>query len=272
MLAMYLHFKELGPEWCCPYNASTISTEHIIGLVQGKTTEFQCLDTEPTVNATLSRSSMAEVNYTTAKELSKLNVKSAGSNKRKKSLVFQTTQDGTERAHSWGCPFKGIENTDFPEGAFIGDKGDVPRDFEMFETPKMLPREAKIGVDSTEQDSREHEENTVKKTCEEENVEHLSSCQSSSDENETEDVNKYANDNWYVTRLVNGKQTKVHIKRALKYLILREWVHRDRKRYHYKANYLPGMEPMDSKHDHSFQEICYVSQNRSGADSSDFFH
>ena len=55
-LAMFLHFKELGPSLCSPHRSGTISTEKIIGQLQGKTTNIQCLNTSPTFGDTLNRS------------------------------------------------------------------------------------------------------------------------------------------------------------------------------------------------------------------------
>ena len=47
-LAMFLHFKGLGPRWACPYNSGTKSTERIIAEMQRKTNELQSLDSQPT--------------------------------------------------------------------------------------------------------------------------------------------------------------------------------------------------------------------------------
>lgn len=47
-LAMFLHFKHLGPEVCSPHRSGTIATEKIIGQLQGKTNQLQSLDTSPT--------------------------------------------------------------------------------------------------------------------------------------------------------------------------------------------------------------------------------
>lgn len=47
-LAMFLHFKHLGPEVCSPHRSGTIATEQIIGQLQGKTNQLQSLDTLPT--------------------------------------------------------------------------------------------------------------------------------------------------------------------------------------------------------------------------------
>ena len=48
-LAMFLHFKELRPEWASPYNSGTKATERIIGEMQGKTRELHPLDSQPNV-------------------------------------------------------------------------------------------------------------------------------------------------------------------------------------------------------------------------------
>ena len=55
-LAMFLHFKEFGPSLCSPHRSGTISTEKIIGQLQGKTTNIQSLDTSPTFGDMLNRS------------------------------------------------------------------------------------------------------------------------------------------------------------------------------------------------------------------------
>ena len=47
-LAMYLHFKNLGPKACSLHRTGTIATERIIGQLQGKTNQIQSLDTAPT--------------------------------------------------------------------------------------------------------------------------------------------------------------------------------------------------------------------------------
>ena len=40
-LAMFLHFNHFGPSLCSPLRSGTISTEKIIGQLQGKTTKIQ---------------------------------------------------------------------------------------------------------------------------------------------------------------------------------------------------------------------------------------
>ena len=47
-VAMFLHFKKFGPSLSSPNCSGTISTEKIIGQLQGKTTNIQTSDTSPT--------------------------------------------------------------------------------------------------------------------------------------------------------------------------------------------------------------------------------
>ena len=46
----------------------------------------------------------------------------------------------------------------------------------------------------------------------------------------------------------NDRITYLHIKRAIKIIIPREYVSRERSRRHIASNYLPGLEPMNSDH------------------------
>lgn len=68
-LAMFLHFKELGPIWASPYNSGTKVTERIIGEMQGKTTEFQNLDSQPTFGNMLERCSKVQFNLNAKQRL-----------------------------------------------------------------------------------------------------------------------------------------------------------------------------------------------------------
>ena len=43
-----MHVKDIGPSLAYSFNSGTKSTERIIGEMQGKTTELQCLDAQPT--------------------------------------------------------------------------------------------------------------------------------------------------------------------------------------------------------------------------------
>jgi len=61
-LAMYLHFKGLGPQWASPYNSGNKATERLIAEIQGKTNQLQSLDSQPTCGDMLKRSSKVQYN------------------------------------------------------------------------------------------------------------------------------------------------------------------------------------------------------------------
>ena len=53
---------------------------------------------------------------------------------------------------------------------------------------------------------------------------------------------------WYVSKLNSSQVTEMHIKRAIKILLPREYVSRERSRRHIAANYLPGHQPTPKNH------------------------
>ena len=56
------------------------------------------------------------------------------------------------------------------------------------------------------------------------------------------------NREWYVSKALNDRITYLHIKRAIKIIIPREYVSRERSRRHIASNYLLGLEPINSDH------------------------
>ena len=79
-LAMFLHFKGLGPRWACPYNSGTKSTERIIAEMQRKTNELQSLDSQPTFGK-------VQFNINAKHRLATTSAKVSSSHKRKR-LAF----------------------------------------------------------------------------------------------------------------------------------------------------------------------------------------
>ena len=57
---------------------------------------------------------------------------------------------------------------------------------------------------------------------------------------------KKNNREWYVSKTLNDRITYLHIKRAIKIIIPRIYVSRERSRQHIASNYLPGLEPMNN--------------------------
>ena len=62
MLAMFAHFKCLGPENCSPYKSGTETTERIISELQDKTAQIQSLDAQPIVRDILNRVTSVQFN------------------------------------------------------------------------------------------------------------------------------------------------------------------------------------------------------------------
>jgi len=83
-LAMFLHFKSIGPQWSSPYLSGTKSTERIIEELQGKTTKLQSLDSQPTFANMLDRSSSVQFNLNAKQRLALAGANVKVSNKRKK--------------------------------------------------------------------------------------------------------------------------------------------------------------------------------------------
>ena len=101
-LAMFLHFKGLGPRWACPYNSRTKSTERIIAELQGKTNELQSLDSQPTFGDMLDRSTKVPFNINAKHRLSTTGAKISSSHKRKRlAFAFRSS--------------KGQESYEYPE-------------------------------------------------------------------------------------------------------------------------------------------------------------
>ena len=60
--------------------------------------------------------------------------------------------------------------------------------------------------------------------------------------------NNKNNREWYVSKALNDRIIYLHIKRAIKIIIPREYISRERSRRHIASNYLPGLEPINSDH------------------------
>ena len=88
-LAMFLHFKHLGPSASSLYNTGTKSTERIISEIQRKTTEIQSLDAQPTFADMLDKSSWVQFNINAKRRLAQAGAKvKQSSNRRQKAFAF----------------------------------------------------------------------------------------------------------------------------------------------------------------------------------------
>ena len=83
MLAMFAHFKALGPENSSPYKSGTKTTERIISKLQGKTTQIKSLDAQPTVSGILNRVSSVQFSRLAGDRLIQNGAKKQASTNRK---------------------------------------------------------------------------------------------------------------------------------------------------------------------------------------------
>jgi len=85
-LTMFNHFKSIGAVWLSPHLSGTKSTERIIAEMQGKPTELQSLDSQPTLGNMLDNSSKVQFKLDAKQKLALAGAKVKVSNKRKKWL------------------------------------------------------------------------------------------------------------------------------------------------------------------------------------------
>ena len=84
MLAMFARFKGLGHENSSPYKSGTKTTERIVSELQGKTTQVQSLDAQPTVSDILNRVSSVQFNQLAEDRLIQNGAKKQASTNRKR--------------------------------------------------------------------------------------------------------------------------------------------------------------------------------------------
>ena len=77
------------------------------------------------------------------------------------------------------------------------------------------------------------------------------------DDTETVDDSSESSKKCYITKLEGEKLSKIHIKKALKLLIPREFISRNRSQRHFSAKYLPGHQTVDPTYDISiFSDVA----------------
>ena len=82
-LAMFIHFPNEAGAWASPYNSGTKTTERIISELQGKTTELQSLDSQPTFGDMLDRSAKVQFNVNAKRRIAAAGIEVKSSSKRK---------------------------------------------------------------------------------------------------------------------------------------------------------------------------------------------
>ena len=285
-LAMFLHFKNLGPIWASPYNSGTKTTERIIGEMQGKTTELQNLDSQPTFGNMPERCSKVQFNLNAKQRLSSSGANVKASNKRKNMAFafkemkhipsykypddFKSFRAAQVKAHREGVKdgqalfskylpeqcvtlLKETGKRDVPYtfAKPVGFKvvdGNLPESFnklgKSFADVPLAELESLCTVDYEEVEAHVSDEEEEQEEDQEGLVENV--IEEEDKESEEGDVGGRA---WKVSTHTDGRLTYLHIKRALKLLLPREYISRCRQKRNWASKYLPGKEPVNPEHD-----------------------
>ena len=277
-LAMFAHFKELGPTESSPFQAGTRSTERLIGELQGKTTQFQSLNAQPTIGEALQRAGNIQFNQCAEERISSHGVHKQPTTNRKR-LAFKIKQvkesnynypatydiflENQRAAHKAGVKMgKEIFKVYFPEvytflspgkkklSRFLVPKdnlflGNLPGDYGL---EKL--KHAKAAMLAANKCAAKEEK--IKKYIIEDEVldvdvpldEDDDKCNNDLfiDEDNSSDV---PNQGMYISK---GNE-KIHIKTAIKTILGREYVARERSRRHIASIYLPRTAPIKPDHD-----------------------
>lgn len=294
-LALYLHFKELGPRWSSPYCSGTKSTERIIGELQGKTVQVQSLNSQPTFGEMLDKAASVQFNQEAEKKLALSGVKVKPTTARKKlAYALQTPNNGSKeeysypssfseyqneqklahqkgillalsqlekylppaavdclkKADSWGMPFK----FNMPTGMkVIGDHG-LPKsynklDFSFSESLQTIQQLGNIELECSV-DDEDHGSSEVLSVVSGSSADENSDGKDDNivlcEKDENECVEKEA---WRISRMKKGHVSTMHVSTAIKMLLPREFISRNRSQRHIASVYLPGKSPLDPDHD-----------------------
>ena len=258
-LILFLDQSSGGEKWASPVNAGTLSTEQIIGQIQGKTNKAQTLNSQPSVGEVIATASKLQHNITTQHMLKNndVNIRPT-TNRRRLHARFQKHKD--EMKYAFPPTYSEFRNQlkcAYSAGTKEGQElvqSYLPKDFKVLlesrgkwktpfvaEKPKAmqfvsnsLPRYDKTSFSAwninqipslKDEDDKEHGEDL-------EDQSGNRSEQISSDEddvvNSESNTEKHPN-KWYI----DYKGSPMHINRALKTLVPREHISRERGKRHW---------------------------------------
>ncbi len=311
-LAMFLHFKNAGPELCSPHRSGTISTEKIIGQLQGKTNQLQSLNVSPTFGDMLSKSKDLQFTTDALTELemfegitipSTSNRKLSHFRKQKaKDMNYQYPkeyeefvsrqrkmhcegvkaaqeivkkhlpkefEDILQKNGSWDLPYQHTK----PKDIKVKTSQTLPTgynflDFSLADQSKTKHTEDIMEIEDNLVEDEEDELFLRVKSEKNEKINSVSPNKSSAtndkekeernkesgqgeqeeetedEEEETKTTSLTKNSKWYILR--NGE--KIHINRALKLILPREYISKERSKRHWVSKHLPLMNPIASDH------------------------
>lgn len=113
-LALHRHQQETGVKYASPYLSGTRTTEQIISELQGKTTEIQTLDQQPTFVDTLHRANAVQFNQNLTKTIgAKPGIAVVASSNRKKTLIDFKCQGNTAASSMYSQGFSQFQSAHF---------------------------------------------------------------------------------------------------------------------------------------------------------------
>ena len=292
-LAMFLHFKHLGPEVCSPHRSGTITTEKIIGQLQGKTNQLQSLDTSPTYADMINKTKdLAFINEALSELSSYEGIRIPATSNRK--LSHFQVRKGNDTRYQYPCNYREfLERQRSMHRAGVKQAQDfirkyLPDEFETtltvngyWEMPYTFTKPADIIIVSDQPPSYDKlevflDENTTNsvenevvtenllieneedefvgqpsqldEVDEEQQITPAKTEKLGSDDDEDLDSEQPGDrkSKWYIER--NG--SLIHVKKALKLLIPREFISKERSRRHWVSNSLhSSLKPIDPSHD-----------------------
>ena len=128
----------------------------------------------------------------------------------------------------------------------------LPDDYNMLDKTYPYAKDCVCDLEEDIENANEENEESDETKEEEskENIEDENEIDKFEGEEEREGAERGRNaQKWKISKSVGGRTTSMHIKRALKLLLPREYIARCRQKRHWAAKYLPGKAPLDPKHD-----------------------
>ena len=283
-LAMFLHFPDEGKVWASPYNSGTKSTERIISELQGKTTELQSLDSQPTLGDMLDKSAKVQFNMNAKKRVAAAGIDVKSSSKRKKlafafksherSMIsepqypktYEAFKEQQRQAHREGVK----KGQDLFEKYMPQPCVNLLKDSERWHIPYKYEQPSglqivngdlpdnynKLDLNVSAGSLAAETQLELDKDCDEEECEsaqnHLTSDNAileSGDEELENDTEESQGQKWMISKSENGKLNYIHINQAIKLLLPREYISRCRQKRHWASKFLPGKEPLNPEHD-----------------------
>lgn len=131
-LAMFMHFKDLGPYFASPNLSGTKTTERIISEMQGKTNEIQTLDAQPSYVDMLHRSSSVQYNLDVKQKLAGAGISVKSSSKRRRlAFGFKNNKDTESKQSGYEYP---ASYSDFLKEQKASHRKGVSMGQKLFET------------------------------------------------------------------------------------------------------------------------------------------